>query len=104
MIAVLDKAPISFDEFMEWYPENSEYRYELRRGMVVEMPKPRGKHSKLAGDLAFELGAAIRSANKLYFIPPYFIPKDCVTKLSNDVGYEPDIVVLDELAIADEPR
>jgi Uma2 family endonuclease len=64
MIAVLDKAPISFDEFMEWYPENSEYRYELRRGMVVEMPKPRGKHSKLAGNLAFELGAAIRSASQ----------------------------------------
>jgi len=99
MIAVLDKAPITFDEFMEWYPENSEYRYELRRGMVVEMPKPRGKHSKLAGNLAFELGAAIRSASQ-----PYFIPKECVIKLSNDVGYEPDIVVLDEMAIADEPR
>jgi Uma2 family endonuclease len=104
MIAVLDKAPITFDEFVEWYPENSEYRYELRRGMVVEMPKPRGKHSKLAGNLAFELGAANRSASQPHFIPPYFIPKDCVTKLSNDVGYEPDIVVLDELAIADEPR
>lgn len=99
MIAVLDKAPITFDEFVEWYPESSEYRYELRRGVVIEMPKPKGKHSKLAGDLAFELGAATRSANK-----PYFIPKECVIKLSNDMGYEPDIVVLDEMAIADEPR
>ncbi len=99
MIAVLDKAPITFDEFMEWYPEDSEYHYELRRGVVVEMPKPRGKHSKLAGDLAFELGAVIRSAKQ-----PYFIPKECVIKLSNDMGYEPDIVVLAESAIANEPR
>ncbi|MBE9155637.1 Uma2 family endonuclease [Nodosilinea sp. LEGE 06152] len=99
MIAVLDKAPITFDEFVEWYPENSEYRYELRRGVVIETPKPRGKYSKLAGDLAFELGAAIRSANR-----SSFIPKECVIKLSNDIGYEPDIVVLDETAIADEPR
>jgi Uma2 family endonuclease len=99
MVAVLDKAPITFDEFMEWYPEDSEYRYELRRGMVVEMPKPKGKHSKLAGDLAFELGAVIRRANQ-----PYFVPKDCVIKLANDIGYEPDVVVLAAGAIADEPR
>lgn len=99
MIAVIDKTPISFDEFIDWYPENSENRYELRRGVVIEMPKPRGKHSRLAGDLAFNLGTAIRQANQ-----PYFIPKECVVKISNDTGYEPDIVVLDETTLADEPR
>ena len=91
MIAMLDKSPLSFDEFMDWYPENSAYRYELRRGLVVEMPKPKGQHSRLAGDLAFDLGAIIRRHNL-----PYFIPKECVIKLSNETGYEPDIVVLDE--------
>jgi Uma2 family endonuclease len=99
MIAVIDKTPVSFDEFMDWYPENSENRYELRRGVVIEMPKPRGKHSRLAGDLAFDLGTGIRQANQ-----PYFIPKECVIKIANDTGYEPDIVVLDETEIADEPR
>jgi Uma2 family endonuclease len=99
MIAVIDKIPLSFDEFIDWYPENSENRYELRRGMVIEMPKPRGKHSRLAGDLAFDLGTAIRQANQ-----PYFIPKECVVKLANDIGYEPDIIVLDETAIVDEHR
>jgi Uma2 family endonuclease len=89
MIAAIDKSPISFDEFIDWYPENSENRYELRRGLVIEMPKPRGKHSRLAGDLAFDLGTAIRQA-KL----PYFIPKECVIKIGNDTGYEHDIVVL----------
>ena len=99
MIAVLDKTPISFDEFMAWYPEHSEHGYELRRGVVIEMPKPRGKHSRLAGDLAFALGTAIRQANR-----PYFIPKECVVKLANDTGYEPDIIILDETLMADEPR
>ncbi len=99
MIAVLDQTPLSFDEFLAWYPEDSAYHYELRRGMVVEMPKPKGKHSKLAGDLVFDLGATIRQANL-----PWFIPKECLIRLSNETGYEPDVVVLDETQISDEPR
>ncbi len=31
---------ITFADFIEWYPENSEYRYELRRGSIIERPKP----------------------------------------------------------------
>ncbi|HEY9651007.1 MAG TPA: hypothetical protein V6C95_10115 [Coleofasciculaceae cyanobacterium] len=42
--------PITFDEFVEWLPETSECRYELHRGVIVEMPKPRGKHSKVSGN------------------------------------------------------
>ncbi|MFK0730179.1 MAG: Uma2 family endonuclease [Gloeotrichia echinulata GP01] len=99
MIAVIDKIPVSFDEFIDWYPENSQSQYELRRGVIIEMPKPRGKHSRLAGDLAFTLGTVIRQANQ-----PYFIPKECVVKIASDTGYEPDIIVLDETAIANESR
>lgn len=90
---------ITFDEFIAWYPENSGTRYELHDGVIVEMPKPRGKHSRVSGDLAFDLGSAIRQA-KL----PYFIPKECVVKALDESGYEPDIVVLDENAIVHEPR
>ena len=99
MIAVIDTMPMSFDEFMDWYPENSKNRYELKRGMVREMPKPKGKHSRLAGDLAYDLGTVIRQNNQ-----PYFIPKECVVRVSHDTGYEPDLIVLDEVALADEPR
>ena len=60
MIAVIDKKPVSFDEFIDWYPESSENNYELRRGVIAEIPTPRGKHSRLAGDLAFDLGLLIR--------------------------------------------
>ncbi len=30
----------SFDEFISWYPENSEVRYKLHDGVIIEMPKP----------------------------------------------------------------
>ncbi len=99
MIAVIDKTSMSFDEFIDWYPDNSENRYELRRGVVIEMPKPRGQHSRLAGDLAYDLGTVFRQANQ-----PYFIPKECIVKISDNTGYEPDIIVLDERVLADEPR
>ncbi len=99
MIAVIDRESMSFDEFVDWYPENSENRYELRRGVVIEMPKPRGKHSRLAGDLAYELGVVFRQAKQ-----PYFIPRECIIKISNNTGYEPDIIVLDENEIVYEPR
>ncbi|MBN8563369.1 MAG: Uma2 family endonuclease [Leptolyngbya sp. UWPOB_LEPTO1] len=91
--------PISFDEFIAWYPENTGICYELHNGVIVEMPKPRGRHSRASGDLAFDLGSAIRQA-KL----PYFIPKECIVKVLDQSGYEPDIIVLDEIAIVDEPR
>lgn len=99
MIAVIERTPVSFDEFAAWYPKNAENRYELRRGVVREVPKPRGTHSRLAGDLAYELGTLFRQGNQ-----PYFIPKECIIRLSQDTGYEPDIIVLDEIAIASEAR
>jgi len=91
--------PIKFDEFVEWLPETSECRYELHRGVIVEMPKPRGKHSKVSGNLAYDLGTAIRQANL-----PYFIPKECIIRSTDGTsGYEPDVIVLDEPALIDEP-
>lgn len=98
MIQALQQA-ITFDEFVAWLPETSECRYELHRGVIVEMPKPRGKHSKVAGDLAYDVGTAIRQANL-----PYFIPKECIVRsMDGNSGYEPDVIVLDESALIDEP-
>ncbi|AFZ00503.1 protein of unknown function DUF820 [Calothrix sp. PCC 6303] len=54
----------TFDEFIEWYPENSEASYELHDGVIVEMPKPRGKHSKLTGSLVGKLLTTISDIDK----------------------------------------
>ncbi len=99
MIQALKK-PVSFDEFIDWYPENSGTHYELRRGTIIEMPKPRGKHSLVAGNLTFDLGTVIRQAGL-----PFVIPKECVVRsLDGDSAYEPDIIILDSAALANELR
>lgn len=99
MIQAIPKQ-VTFDEFIAWYPENSEHRYELHNGVIVEMPKPTGKHSEIAGFLNIEIGVTCRSAQL-----PYFIPKECVIKPDPDEsGYEPDVIVLDRKAVLAEPR
>lgn len=91
---------LSFEEFIAWYPENSEQRYELHEGVIVEMPKPKGKHSEIAGFLNIELGIIIRNS-KL----PFFIPRECIVRsLDGESGYEPDVIVLDRQAVNSEPR
>lgn len=89
---------VSFDEFLEWYPENAEHRYELHNGVITEMPKPTGNHSKIAGFLAIELGFEIR---RLHL--PYFVPRECIVKV-NESGYEPDVIVLNSETIDNDLR
>jgi len=86
---------LTFDEFIEWYPEKSEEKYELHNGIIVEMPKPTGKHSKVAG---FSSGKLFIEIERLQL--PYFIPKECVIKSGNNTGYEPDVIILDEERVA----
>jgi Uma2 family endonuclease len=91
---------VTFDEFIAWYPENSKYRYELHEGVIVQMPKPTGKHSEVAGFISGELFLEIRRLQL-----PYFIPKECIVKSDDDTsGYEPDVIVLDRQAVEEEPR
>ncbi len=89
---------MTFDEFLEWKPENG--RYELHNGVIVEMPNPTGKHSAIAGFQALEFGLEIRRLQL-----PYFISKECTIKFGDNFGYDPDVVVLDkQLVEANEPR
>ncbi len=98
MISSLTKS-ISFDEFIDWYPEFAETGYELHNGVIIEMPKSRGKHSKIAGFIA---GCLFTEITRLGL--DYFIPKECVIKADENTGYEPDVIVLDEELVALEPR
>ncbi|MBC6432590.1 Uma2 family endonuclease [Nostoc sp. HG1] len=90
---------VTFDEFIAWYPD-SDRHYELHDRVIVEMPKPTGKHSEIAG---FINGSLFIEITRLSI--PYFIPKECVIKSVNtDSGYEPDVIVLDRQALSNEPR
>ncbi|MEO1592905.1 MAG: Uma2 family endonuclease, partial [Cyanobacteria bacterium J06632_22] len=91
--------PVRVEQFIEWYPDTSEYRYELRNGVIYQMPKPRGKHSQVGGAAAKRLIYAI-DASKL---TSCFIPRECLVKVKDDTAYEPDVVVLDESVLTEEP-
>ncbi|MEG4515455.1 MULTISPECIES: Uma2 family endonuclease [unclassified Microcoleus] len=99
MIQTISKT-ITFDEFVAWYPENSVQKYELHNGVIVEMPLGTGRHSRVTGFTRDEISAEIRRL-KL----PYFIPGDCLLKPTRDeAGYQPDAIVLDEVALVNELR
>ncbi|WP_293356244.1 MULTISPECIES: Uma2 family endonuclease [unclassified Microcoleus] len=91
---------VTFDEFAAWYPENSVRRYELHQGVIVEMPLGTGRHSRVTGFIRSKLSIEIDRRSL-----PYSIPGDCLLKpVRNEAGYQPDVVVLDEVALANEPR
>jgi Uma2 family endonuclease len=92
----------SFDEFIAWYPENSKVRYELHNGVIIEMPKPKGKHSNLTGALIEQLLITIRQMGKGGI---WTIPRESIVKTKREIsGYEPDIIVLNQEVIGTEPR
>jgi Uma2 family endonuclease len=91
---------VTFDEFVAWYPENSVNKYELHNGVIVEMPLGTGDHSDVTGFIASEINFEIRRLQL-----PYSIPGDYLLKPGrNDVGYQPDVFVLDRAQLVNEPR
>ncbi len=99
-MVLAESKTISFDDFIAWLPERSAYRYELRDGEILEMPKPRGKHSEIAGLIISELNFIIRQTPL-----PYLIPRESILKsIDGKSGYEPDVIVLDREMLAHDPR
>ncbi|MBD2254455.1 Uma2 family endonuclease [Nostoc parmelioides] len=90
---------VTFDEFIAWYPENSGVRYELHNGEIVEMAQPTGKHERIKGFSAAELTLEFRRLNLPYFIPTQAI----VRPPERESGYFPDVLILNDAALADEP-
>lgn len=87
----------TFDEFIAWYPEDG--RYELINGRVCEV-KPTGPHEQVGAYLNRRLLVEI---DRLQL--PYFLPKSCTVKpFSEQSGYLPDVVIIDQTKLTDEPR
>jgi len=90
---------VTFDEFISWYPENPQRRYELHDGVIVEMVPPKGDHEEIVGFLALEISAEIKRL-KL----PYFIPKTAFIKpLEAESAYSPDVLILNRPNLVNEP-
>ncbi|HBB32645.1 MAG TPA: hypothetical protein DDZ80_26755 [Cyanobacteria bacterium UBA8803] len=100
--AQIESKIYSFDEFISWYPDNPGVRYELHDGVIIEMPKPKGKHSNLTGFMIEQLLIIIRQMGKGSI---WTIPRESIVKPKREQsGYEPDIIVLNQEVLQAEPR
>lgn len=97
---MVQAVPQSFtlEEFLDWYPDGYGH-YELWNGVVIQM-QPTGTHEQVGGFLAGELFLEIRRRQL-----PYVIPRQAIVKPVDDdkSGYNPDVIVLAQPALEDEP-
>jgi len=88
----------TFEEFIEWLPENAGKRYELHDGIIVEMSQPSGKHEKVTGFLAGEITVEYKRSQL-----PYFIPKTVLVKPPRkSSSYSPDVVLINDANLHNE--
>jgi Uma2 family endonuclease len=96
MIQAIPK-PVTFDEFVTWYPDG-QGRYELHNGVIVEM-LPTSDHEEVTAFLDLSLSVEI---NRLQL--PYFMPRTYLVKSPDwTSGYQPDVIVLNREALEDDP-
>ena len=99
MIQTLPKIT-TFQEFIDWLPENSDVRYELHRGNIVEMAQPVGEHEEIKGFLNVEISFEIKRLGLSYGIPNQVI----VRPDDKDSGYFPDVLVMNRANLPNESR
>jgi Uma2 family endonuclease len=97
MIQTLNKI-VTFEEFVNWLPDNSDIHYELHHGAIVEMAQPVGDHEEVKGFLNIKISAKIDGLNLPYVIPNQVI----VRPEGKDSGYFPDLLVLNRANLANE--
>ncbi|MFM5999986.1 MAG: Uma2 family endonuclease [Dolichospermum sp.] len=98
MIQTLNKI-VTFEEFVNSLPDNSDIRYELHHGEIVTMAQPVGDHEEVKGFLGVEIPFEIKRMGLSYVIPNQVI----VRPEGKDSGYFPDLLVLNRANLANEP-
>lgn len=90
---------VTFDEFVTQYPDNTQQRYELHDGVIVEIFAPTGEHEEIIGFLVRKLSV---ESDRLSL--PYLIPKTAFVKPSTvESAYSPDILILNQSNLVNEP-
>ncbi|MBW4667796.1 MAG: Uma2 family endonuclease [Cyanomargarita calcarea GSE-NOS-MK-12-04C] len=89
----------TFDEFIEWYPENSTRKYELHNGVIIEVPPATGDHADIISFLLEVILLALQQ-DKL----PYRVSASVFVKTPNALGaYLPDMLVINHDNLKNEP-
>ncbi|MBE8990084.1 Uma2 family endonuclease [Nostoc sp. LEGE 12450] len=89
---------VTFEEFVDWLPENSGVRYELHNRDIVEMAQPVGEHEEVKGFLGIKISVEIQRLGLPYIIPNQVI----VRPPEKDSGYLPDMLVLNRANLENE--
>ncbi|MFN6539691.1 MAG: Uma2 family endonuclease [Nostoc sp. EkiNYC01] len=90
---------VTFNEFIAQYPENSNKRYELHDGVVIEMPPPTGDHEEI---VLFLIERLILEYTRLKL--PYGSPKTALVKPpESESAYLPDVLLLNRPNLVNEP-
>lgn len=87
---------LTVDEFISRYGDNE--RYELIDGELIKM-EPTGPHEQVAAFVGRKLNVEI---DRQY--PNYFIPHRCLVRLlGTQTAFRPDVIVLDQTQLVNEP-
>ncbi|WP_298910329.1 Uma2 family endonuclease [uncultured Nostoc sp.] len=89
---------VTFEEFVDWLPENSSVRYELHNRNIVEKVQPVGEHEEVKGFLGIKISVEIQRLGLSYFMPNQVI----VRPPEKDSGYIPDVLVLNRANLVNE--
>ena len=91
------KLTLTAREFIDQYGEDS--RYELIDGELRDL-EPTGPHETVAGTIAGILYSTIRQIQQ-----PWIVPKNCLIQPPAALAtvLRPDVIVLDEIALQQEP-
>ncbi|MEH2198853.1 Uma2 family endonuclease [Nostoc sp.] len=90
---------VTFEEFVNWLPENRRVCYELHNREIVEMTQPVGEHEEVKSFLGVEIPVEIKRLGL-----PYFMPNQAIVRPpEKDSGYFPDVLVLNRANLENEP-
>ena len=90
----------TFQEFVDWLPENSDVRYELHHGNIVEMAQPVGEHEEIKGFLTIKLSGMIDRLDL-----PYLIPNQVIVRPDDKFcGYFGVVLVINRANLPNESR
>ncbi len=104
MVTSIRPKSLTFEAFLDQYGDES--RYELIDGELIDL-EPTGPHEKVAAFASRKLNFQIESLDL-----PYFIPHRCLVRLLGTaiakrrlwrIAFRPDVIVLDERNLAQEP-
>lgn len=86
---------LNIDEFIAQYGDRPQY--ELIDGALIDL-EPTGLHEQVISFISRKLNVEIDRLNL-----PYIIPHRCLIRISNDTAFRPDVIVLDQTQLVDEP-